>query len=359
MVGSGPDGVLFELRDGGREWSSEARIDHGQILSLLSGPGGEVWLGAGDPGGVLRLEDGYSKSGEFESEVLDTRLVSRFGALKVEGDLPEGTRVSVQGRSGNVRTPDATWSDWSKPVEGGKGAGPEVPAARFAQYRLTLSTDQLARSPEVRSVSWLYRTVNQAPEVGKLTIPNLSGGDGSSRKTKFELAWEAEDPNRDTLAYRLAIRKEEWPAWVAIGGPEPISEKTYEWDTTTVPDGVYRLRVWASDRPSNPESEAIERSRVSEPFVVDHQAPEVRVSTRGGVVEVRLKDNLTRIVGAEVAIDSRAWSPRFPEDSLFDTEEETLRVPVADLGPGPHVVVVRATDAAGNVGSGDALVTVP
>ncbi|HEU5117390.1 MAG TPA: WD40 repeat domain-containing protein, partial [Isosphaeraceae bacterium] len=223
LVGSGPDGVLFDLRNGGQDWSSEARIDHGQILCLLAGPHDEVWLGAGDPGGVLKLEKGFPESGSYESDVLDTKLVSRFGAMSLEGTWPEGTIVSVQGRSGNVKTPDATWSDWSNPVEAGSSQTPEVPPGRFAQFRLNLSTRDASRSPEVRSVSWVYRTVNQAPGVGKLTIPDLSRGDGSARKTRFDLAWEAEDPNRDTLEYQLSIRKEGWPEWVAIG-PESVSE---------------------------------------------------------------------------------------------------------------------------------------
>jgi hypothetical protein len=359
LVGSGPDGVLYEVRDQGREWSSLARIDHGQVLCLAGGPDGAIWLGAGDPGGVRRLEEAHAPSGSFESEVLDTRLVSRFGALTVEGARPRGTSVSVQARVGNVRVPDETWSDWSPPADVASPAAPGVPPGRFVQYRLTLSTSDPAASPEVRSVSWLYRSVNQAPEIGALTVPDLTRGDGSSRKPRFELAWEATDPNHDTLEFRLSVRKEGWPSWVDIGGPAAISEKTYAWDTSTVPGGPYRLRVRASDRPSNPESEALERSRDSETFVVDHRPPSVALSERDGRVEVRLEDGLTRIASAEVAIDSGPWTPLFPEDGLFDSTVEQLRVPLGTPGSGPHVVVVRASDAAGNVGAGDILVVAP
>jgi hypothetical protein len=370
LVGSGPEGVLYEVRDGGRDWSSLARIDHGQVLCLRTGPKGEVWMGAGDPGGVRKLEDGHSDEGTFESDVFDAHLVSRFGALNVEGTWPEGTSVSIQGRSGNVARPDETWSDWSKPVEPDPTGKPQVPPGRFAQYRLKLSTHDRAKTPEVRSVTWLYRSVNQAPEVSGLTIPDLSRGDGSSRKPRFELGWTATDPNHDTLTYRLAIRKEGWPDWIAIGGPEPLSQRSFEWDTTTVPDGVYRLRVSASDRPSNPESEALERAKVSDLFVVDHEAPSVTLSfsreqaplvihsREKGRLTVQIRDDLTRIVSAEVAIDSGPWSSLFPEDGLFDSRSETLHVPLGDL-KGAHVVVVRAIDAAGNVGSRDMLVAIP
>ena len=71
-----------------------------------------------------------------------------------------------------------------------------------------------------------------------------------------------------------------------------------------------------------------------------------------------LKDKLTRIVKAAYALDGGDWVPVFPDDGLFDTPRETITIPLPDLKPGTHVLVVRATDAAGNVGTGDALIEV-
>ena len=36
---------------------------------------------------------------------------------------------------------------------------------------------------------------------------------------------------------------------------------TYAWDTTAVPDGFYRVRVTASDRPSNNPDDALTDDR--------------------------------------------------------------------------------------------------
>ena len=57
-----PRPVLYEVP--GRA-ASRPRwpVDHSQILGLLAGPEGEVFLGVGDPGGVLRLEAGHARSG--------------------------------------------------------------------------------------------------------------------------------------------------------------------------------------------------------------------------------------------------------------------------------------------------------
>ena len=43
---------------------------------------------------------------------------------------------------------------------------------------------------------------------------------------------------------------------------------------------------------------------------------------------------------------------------LFDTREEKITLAIPDLKPGVHLLMVRATDSAGNVGTGDALIDV-
>ncbi len=54
-VGTGPEGQLYEVRERGEETAPIAKLDNGQILSLLAEPGGGLLIGTGDPGGVLRL----------------------------------------------------------------------------------------------------------------------------------------------------------------------------------------------------------------------------------------------------------------------------------------------------------------
>ena len=357
LVGTGPDGQLYEVRDRGGESTPLAKLDHGQILSLLAEPTGGILLGTGDPGAVVRLSSGFVGQGELVSEVYDTKLLSRFGALSWRADLPAGTAIGVQVRSGNVGEPDETWSAWSAEQTDPSASRAESPPGRFVQYRVRLSTRNSAQTPELLSVALSYRSSNLPPEITKLDVPDLSAADGTSRQTRLNVKWEVSDPNDDEMNYTVQIRKDGWPSWIPLM-ETPITEKTFAWDTTAFPSGFYRVKLTASDRPSNSPDDALGRDRESPSFIVDHEPPQVTVTPREEKALIVLADGLTRLVKADYALDGGPWTPLFPDDGLFDTLHEQITVALPDLKPGVHLLMVRATDAAGNVGSGDSLIVV-
>jgi len=208
---------------------------------------------------------------------------------------------------------------------------------------------------ELRAVTLRYQSANLPPEVNKLEVPDVSALDGTTRQNRLTFRWDVNDPNDDELSYSLELRKEGWPDWVKLN-EQPLTDKSLAWDATSVPSGFYRVRVSATDRPSNNPDDALSREKVSETFIVDHEAPSVSIKKSPQRVTAALKDGLTRIVKAAYALDGGEWIPVFAEDGLFDSPSETVIVPLPDLKPGTHVLVVRATDAAGNVGTGDVLV---
>ena len=357
LVGTGPDGQLYEVRDRAAESTPVAKLDNGQILSLLARPDGTILLGTGDPGSVVRLASGFVSHGQLVSEVYDTKFLSRFGAITWRADVPSGTSVAVQARSGNVGEPDETWSAWSAEQTDPAAARAESPPGRFLQYRVKLSTRDPRYTPELSSVSLSFRSGNLPPEINRLDIPDVSTADGTSRQTRLNVRWDVSDPNDDELAYTVEVRKEGWPSWIRLT-ETPITEKNYSWDTTAFPSGYYRVRLSVSDRPSNSPDDAISRDRESHSFIVDHEPPQVTITPRDKKALIVLADNLTRLVKAEYALDGGAWTPLFPDDGLFDTLRERINVALPELKPGAHLLMVRATDAAGNVGSGDALIVV-
>ncbi|PYU03314.1 MAG: hypothetical protein DMG33_16940, partial [Acidobacteria bacterium] len=52
-----------------------------------------------------------------------------------------------------------------------------------------------------------------------------------------------------------------------------LEQKFYAWDTTTMPDGAYYLKIAASDAPSNPPATALTSEHESERFEVDNTPP--------------------------------------------------------------------------------------
>jgi hypothetical protein len=355
FVGTGMDGQLFEVNEASRERSEIARLDLGQVLCMCRRQDGGIILGTGDPGKLYVLRDRFTARGGVVSEVLDAKIISKWGALRWEGRTPEGTSVSVAVRSGNVAEPDDTWSDWSAEETDAQQATIAVPPARFLQYRVTLATTNPAVTPSVQAVTLRYASTNQAPEITKVEAPDLNAVNLENPK-KLRLHWSAQDPNEDELTYQVYVRKEGWKSWVLL---EDDLEKTeFEWDTTTTPSGIYRFKVTASDRKDNPETEALTGERASEPFVVSHTPPTVTVKTAGMegeqvVIEAKASSPLVRLTSASFAVNGKKWVNVFPSDGLFDSKSETFRFKTEALQPGTYVLVLRVRDAAGNSGSSD------
>jgi hypothetical protein len=359
FVGTGMEGKLFEVDARTKERCEIARLDHGQVHCLCRRKDGAIILGTGDPGKLYVLEDRYVEQGTVVSEVLDARLISRWGALRWKADTPAGTRVSVAVRSGNVPEPDDTWSEWSAEQTDAAQALAAAPAARFLQYRITLASSDPAVTPTLAGLTLRYRTTNQPPEITSLDVPDLDAVNLDNPK-KVKLKWSAVDPNEDELSYHLYVRKEGWTDWVLL--EEDFDKKEFEWDTTTTPSGVYQFKVRASDRKDNAAEEALDAERVSSPFVVSHLPPAVTVKVVGleggrAVVEASATDPFARLTAASFSINGKQWLNVFPADGLFDSRSETFRFRTETLKPGTHVVVVRVRDAAGNTGSADAVFT--
>ncbi len=359
-AGTGLDGQLFEINEAARERSEIARLDHGQIMCLCRRRDGSIVLGAGDPGKLYVLQDHYAARGSVVSEVLDAAIISKWGALRWEGTTPEGTSVSLATRSGNVAEPDDTWSDWSTEQTEPKQAIIATPPARFLQYRVTLTTTNPQRSSSVRSITLRYKTTNQAPEINKIEVPDLNAVNLDNPK-RLKFKWSAVDANEDDLSYRFLIRKDGWNNWVELD--DDLDRTNYEWDTTTTPSGIYRVKVIASDRKDNPEGEALTGERISLPFVVCHEAPAVTVKTAGMdgdrvVLEATARSPLVRLTSASFAVNGKKWINVFPSDGLFDSKYETFYFQTKSLKPGTYVLVLRVRDAAGNTGSADVVFNV-
>jgi sugar lactone lactonase YvrE len=356
LAGTGSEGGVYRIDLDGRGEQQLLRLDPELILSLLRGKRGQTFIGTGNPGKLYQLSGQNQASGTLTSPPLDAKLIARFGSLVWRGETPAGTHVSLAVRSGNTQLPDETWSPWSSEETDAAKATANCPPARFLQYRLTLKTSNPRVTPVVRSVSVHYQTANQPPQITKLTVPHMEEGDGKKLVDKLKITWTASDPNSDDLAYRVCFRKDGWKSWVTLR--EELTAAELEWDLTSVPEGMYRLQVEASDRRSNSSQETLSTMLVSEPFAIDRTPPRVdarltAIEGRTAKIDVRGTDTIGPLVAAAYSINSDKWQNVFPVDGLFDSAKEELRVDLANLSPGMQVVVVKLTDASGQTGSDD------
>ena len=394
FVGTGNKGKVYRVR-GDRSWTMVTSFPAEQVTNLVRAKTGEVFLATSNPGRVHVLEAGAGTRGTFTSKAKDTDTVSSWGRVRWEAELPAGSEIQVQTRSGNTGTPDSTWSAWSAPYTDRQGTPIASEPARFLQVRTILVGHQ-GRSPVLDTLVAAYLQRNLRPQIQSITVhppgevfqkpislsgdvdilgldeprnpegrpaqpagrSNLPSATAYSRRLYQKgvqtFSWRADDPNGDTLVYDVAYRP------VADSRFRPlkkgVTDAVLAWDTTTVPNGRYVIKVTASDAPSNPSEVALSGDKESAPFDVDNTPPTVTVTILPGParrVKVTVKDDSSIVRKTEFSVDGGKWQEVHPIDGINDSVEESYEFAVGELtGPAPHVVVVRASDLLGNLSTG-------
>lgn len=386
LVGTGNKGKVYRVGADGR-WALVATLPAEQVTALAAATEGVV-LVTSNPSRVHALGASASRQGTFVSRPRDTEVVSSWGRLAWEGEAPPGTEVRLETRAGNTATPDATWSAWSAPIAGGEAIRSE--RARFLQLRLTLSGKDGA-SPRVDAVSAAYLQRNLPPVVRPIVVhpagevfqkpisvagePEILGLDvdplseraaaarpaaGTPPAVSFSrkmtqrglrtFSWQAEDPNGDPLLFDVSYRAAGDDRWFPLR--EDLAEAVYTWDTATVPNGRYVLRVSAKDGPGNPPALALSASEESPSFEVDNSAPAIAAAldpARPGHVRAVVRDDASPVRRLEISVDGGRWLEVHPRDGIADSLEETydIALPAAARG-GRRTVVLRASDLLGN-----------
>ena len=386
LVGTGNKGKIYRIHND-RTWAMLSSFPADQVTALFRGPADSVAVATSNPGKVHAIEPAAGVRGSFVSKVKDTDTVSSWGQVRWEATVPSGSQVQVQTRSGNTANPDSTWSDWSQPYvrAGGEPIGSE--RARFLQVKTTLLGRDGA-SPVLDSIASAYLQRNLRPQIASITVhppgevfqkplsisgeteilgldagpvsdrPGSAGRGPMPPATSYSrklyqrgiqtFSWKGEDPNGDNLVYEVSYRRVNDTRWRLLR--KGLTDAVLAWDTTTVPNGRYVVRVTATDSPSNPESLALSSEKESDPFDVDNTPPTVSlILFPPSTVRVVVKDDSSLVRRAEYSVDGGRWQEVHPVDGINDEMEETYEISVANLGsPGPHVLVVRGTDLLGN-----------
>ncbi len=412
LMGTGNHGSILQLEPN-RLFSQIAKTASEQVTGLAVGAGGTVYVATANPGKVFTVGPGDELQGTFESQAFDARIFARWGRLNWWGEGQDahaagGTRVEMYARSGNTASPDENWSPWAGPYTHGSGETVDCPAARFAQWKAVLHktpADASASLPQLEWVSLAYLPKNVAPVIGavvlqepgvrvqgintgagtagqgpvpvQLRLPNAtpalsfeSGGTGQG-SGRFEappqgfrqkgyqaVLWSATDENDDSLQFSIYYRGEGESTWKLL--KEKIEERFFSWDTSTMPDGAYYLKIVASDEPSNPPDLALTAERESDRFLVDNTPPSVgsltarpdpKSGARAARVHFEATDSGSAIARAQYSLDAGDWTLVLPAGEVSDSLQESYDFVLADLGPGEHTVAVRVYDEFDNATS--------
>src|SRR6185436_12778640 len=392
LLGAGNKGKLYRIQDD-RSWTMVTTLQ-GEQITALAASGASTIVALSNPGKVFSLEPGSASRGSFVSKVKDSETNSAWGRLRWEALTPPGTEVQIQTRTGNTGAPDNTWSDWSPAYAQRDGSAVTSGRARFIQLKVAL-VGKAGATPVLDAVQTAYLQRNQRPSVtsvtvyppgevfqrplapatGELEILGLEAGQNVDMRPSPQatprpslglslfgrrlyqrgiqtFSWRGEDPNGDPLVYEVFYRPALESSWRPLR--KGLTDAVLAWDTSTVPNGRYVLKIVASDAPGNPELLALTGDKESEPFDVDNTAPVVQATLAQRAparVRVVVRDESSLIRKTEWALDGGRWQEIHPQDGINDAVEENYEIAPTNLAPGPHVLVIRSTDSLGNVAS--------
>jgi hypothetical protein len=375
VLSTGPQGRIYSLKEG--EVSLLATVPEKQVVSI-STSGNDTLITTTNSGAVYRMDGTPSPRAEFRSASKDVERFSRFGTFRIEGRDLDGGHVAIAFRTGNTRTPDATWSAWSMPVSAAQGSI-NAPAARYVQWKV--STPKPSPSTSIDTVTVAYLNRNVAPTIDSVTVqdpavvyitgsyppspqvveatnPDEYGiftsldtprGQNEPGKKVFRkgfrtVVWRARDENGDSLRYSLSFRRKGADKWLRLR--DNMDETSLNFDTSQLPDGTYELRLVASDAQDNPDMPLTDEKEGIE-FGVDNTPPSISFTAEGDEVVIKVTDKLSPVGKVEYSADAQKWIRMIPVDGIADSPSETYRLQRAALAG--KFVIVRAVDAYYNV----------
>jgi len=382
VFGTGPKGRLYTLdRDGKTEMVLQGPAE--QIFACHP-VGTRLYLLANNPAGLSKVSPGRRMSGEYLGPVWDARLPAAWGRIDWEAVVPAEGVLQFQTRSGNTAEPGATWSDWSPPYQKAGGEAILSPAGRYLQVRVLLKSTSSKTGPALSRLNAYFLPANAAPVISRVELldPNVvflkppdinetiwglerrqpeagvkqdEMGMMVAKKTERPgyrtLVWGAEDENGDNLVYSIALKKDGDPAWRTI--EEDWSEEIYAFNTNYFPEGVYQLKVTASDAPSNPAGKEKRDEKTVGPLLIDNTAPvirDVKASREAGrlILTFTAEDAFLPIKDARILIRPGEWQMIEPADGIADAKTEAYQVRIPLPAGADNLVTIVVRDATDN-----------
>jgi hypothetical protein len=351
-VGTGIQGQVHTV-DSELKVALVADVDERQVGALVM-QGGSRLVASSDPAALHPVRGVGGADAVWTSKTLDAGLRARFGRMSWESTGP----IEISTRTGNTKDPDETWSAWSK--DAAAPALVDSPPGRYFQVRARFAKDPKANLSafEVAFVTDNLRaTVTEVSSGAKRDTSTdairSSGGPITKKpEPKLALNWKVENPDKDELRFRLQYRLVGGTTWYDLTrSDEVITKENYDWDTSNLPEGRYRVRVVATDELANPPDRVTRDEAESGVMLVDNTPPRIEnLRAAGRRIQGQAFDGVGPIQRIDVALaGSDDWIPFFPADGIFDEQREEFDMDVTVLrATGPVIVAVRVFDDANN-----------
>ena len=390
LVGTGNRGIIVRV-DSPQLSTEILNTPPTQVTAFLTAANGTIFAATGNVGNIYAIGPQTESSGTLESEAMDANEFAQWGKVHITS-IPNDGAVTFETRSGNLNHPERQWSPWAKVSVTELGGAIQSPAARFLQYRLTLSKPVSGQSPEVSLIDIAYLPRNVAPRVTqvelapanyrqapaastlertvlpsgspasltlpavgqKRTSPTLSIGDtGASSTLQYSKGyitarWNASDANSDPLLFKVEIKGKSDGMWRTL--KDKLQDRYFAFDSSAFPDGGYRVRVTASDTPGNTVTDALTSSLTSEQFTIDNTSPEISASKplangKKQTIHFTAKDFLSWIDKAEYSVNGGEWMLLEPVNKVTDSQSLDYEV----SGESGQLISVRVYDEYDNV----------
>jgi sugar lactone lactonase YvrE len=384
LVATGPGGRLYKVLPT-REVLLFSGVDAKQITRFGARPSGSSVppFATANPGRVVVPGSGVQSPAIYLSPVRDTKSISTWGLIRWEAT----GAVTMFTRSGNTDEPDDSWTEWTGPYSRREGELITSPPARFIQWKAELRPGAGTPTTQLTSTTVAYLPRNGRPQVASVTVhppgvvfqrpfaneegaiaglddrvaearrppgdvppPAPAPGRRMFQKGLQTIAWKAEDPDSDRLVYSLQYRRDDETAWQDLR--TGLLDQIFVWDTTSVADGRYVIRVVASDAPANAADRALTGDRPSELIIVDNTPPAITTAiVRQGAsarLAVRVQDALSPIQKLEYSVSGGPWQLVYPADGLADSPDERYEIPLTTEADAARIVV-RGTDLLQNL----------
>ena len=362
-----------------------AHLEAAQGMAFAVAPGG-LLVGTSNSGKLFRLADTPAAKSTYTSEVFDAQSFAQWG----RAELRTGSLAGLSIRTGNVESPLMGWSDWT-PIS--NTGDVKIPGGRYVQWRA-----ELHPNAPIESVALNYLQKNIAPVVDDIAVqtgarvnanpvppnnavpiafaapaaaasaPVYPPDPGATPllaikdRTAVTIRWSAHDDNGDDLMFAVFYRGIGESNWRLL--KDKISDRFLSFDSSFLPDGIYEMRVLASDAPVHTDAETLTAERISGPFLVDTTPPVPGPLTAtlvpGPPARIHAtfdaRDATSPIAHAEYSLDAGPWQYLEPvgqvSDSLAEHYDFTAPIPPATTpvaDPREHLLAIRVYDRSENV----------